>query len=174
MQQTMIFKVCGPGDRRQLSAHPPAQLWGVLGLCPLRGQDPGGEAPFGTSYQAAGVAGASLPPFSQGNVGQASQSSSWLADWLAQARATHHATVVKGLVTLRQAAPHPHPHPGELQTACKMMNGWKCILSFFYSKNCAYCNLAGVSRGKTSVPSLCLAVQDGSPHAADRHQNQSL
>lgn len=67
-----------------------------------------------------GGAGASLPPFSQGKAGQANSGSSWLAGCLARAGATHHATVVKGLVTLRQAGLLPL---AVLQTAYETMDG---------------------------------------------------
>lgn len=66
-----------------------------------------------------GGASAFLPPFSQGNAGQEDPGSSWLPGCLAQAGATHHATVVKGPVTLRRAGLLP-------PSLCRrlLMGGW--------------------------------------------------
>lgn len=71
-----------------------------------------------------GGAGAFLPPFSQGNAGQADPGSSWLPGCLAQAGATHHATVVKGPVTLRRAG----LLPPRCAADCLWEDGWRHIL----------------------------------------------
>lgn len=96
-------------------------LWGVMGFCLFVGQDPRGEAPFGTSYQAAG--GRRYPPpslpFCQGNVGQASEADPcWLAGWHRQQLP---------IMAQRWRARWPWDRPGTtlavLQTAYEGMDG---------------------------------------------------